>query len=210
MPARRGRGRPPAALRGSLREHVLDCAWVEFGQRGFGAATVQGICKRAGLGLATFYRLFPDKSAIFAEAMQRVSRAISERTMRIDSALSFEDSLVAFGRMFLGFVTDERFSTAIWLLFSEGRNFPELREAFTTMSRPWLDLLAAVIRRHRPLLSADEAFECAQFYSEMVAGAISRERLISDSAPDAARVERTVLLATTIFVRGVGDTHAGR
>src|SRR5262249_37557226 len=54
-----------AELRGTARERLLDAALAEFRERGYAAASLQGIAARAGLTTGAMYWSFRDKEALF-------------------------------------------------------------------------------------------------------------------------------------------------
>lgn len=63
----------PTQQRGiATRERLVDAGRVEFNERGWEGATVRGIVERAEASTGTFYRYFPDLSALLREvAAQR-------------------------------------------------------------------------------------------------------------------------------------------
>lgn len=54
-----------AELRGTARERLLDAALAEFRERGYAAASLQGIAARAGLTKGAIYWSFRDKEDLF-------------------------------------------------------------------------------------------------------------------------------------------------
>jgi AcrR family transcriptional regulator len=69
--SRRGRGRPPAAQRGAgeSRRELIDAAVEEFAERGYQAASVEDVIRRAGLSKGTFYFNFTGKEDLFASVV---------------------------------------------------------------------------------------------------------------------------------------------
>lgn len=55
---------------------VLDAAEVEFGERGFHAASVSSITARAKVSQGTFYIYFPSKEAIFSALVDEIGHAL--------------------------------------------------------------------------------------------------------------------------------------
>jgi AcrR family transcriptional regulator len=69
---RRRRGRPPAGERsaGSSRVELIAAATTVFTERGYDAASVEEIIRRAGLSKGTFYFNFTDKEHLFLAVIQ--------------------------------------------------------------------------------------------------------------------------------------------
>jgi len=57
------------------RDDVLDKALEVFWKKGFESASVQDLVNATGLNRGSLYNTFGDKAALFAEVMQRYSRA---------------------------------------------------------------------------------------------------------------------------------------
>jgi AcrR family transcriptional regulator len=57
--------------RGAARAALLDAARAEFDEAGFEGTDTNRIARRAGYAPQTFYRNFPDKTAIFVETYHR-------------------------------------------------------------------------------------------------------------------------------------------
>lgn len=86
------------------RERILDAAGDIFGRKGFKAATVREICRKAGVNLAAVNYYFRDKTALYNETVRNVLQAAFER-YPVDSGLSPdagpEERLQAFIHAFL-------------------------------------------------------------------------------------------------------------
>lgn len=98
----------PATARGeATRRKLLEAAAVEIGARGFHAASVSSITRRAGVGQGTFYLYFPSKEDALRELVRHMGRALrralAEATAGIDDRLAAER---AGFEAFLGFSRD--------------------------------------------------------------------------------------------------------
>ncbi len=85
----------PRTARGrKTRDKLLQAAEVEFGEKGFYAASISGITHRAGVALGTFYTYFESKEAIYRALVgymsQRVRAWISERVTDAPDRLTAE------------------------------------------------------------------------------------------------------------------------
>ena len=83
---RRARGRPARAQRdeGSSRKELVEAAFTVFVERGYSAASVEEVIRRAGLSKGTFYFNFSGKEDLFfavvEEHLDRPARALMELT----------------------------------------------------------------------------------------------------------------------------------
>ena len=67
----------PATKRGeATRGKLLDAAEHEFGEKGYHAASVSSITRRAGVGQGTFYLYFPSKEEVMRELVRHMGRAL--------------------------------------------------------------------------------------------------------------------------------------
>lgn len=56
------------------RRAVLDAALGELAERGYGAFAIDGVAARAGVARSTIYRLWPDRTALIADAIDELNR----------------------------------------------------------------------------------------------------------------------------------------
>ncbi len=68
-PEPRRRGRPRGANPADTRARILEAATAEFGERGYEAASMRSIARRAGVDPALVHHYFDDKAALVAEAV---------------------------------------------------------------------------------------------------------------------------------------------
>lgn len=67
----------PATSRGeATRQKLLEAAEHEFGEKGFHAASVSSITRRAGVGQGTFYLYFPTKEDAMRELVRYMGHAL--------------------------------------------------------------------------------------------------------------------------------------
>lgn len=78
MPVETATARPrPLTARGEATlRRLLDAAEIEFGERGFHAASVSSITVRAKVSQGTFYIYFPSKEAIFSALVDEIGHAL--------------------------------------------------------------------------------------------------------------------------------------
>lgn len=67
----------PTTARGeATRRRLLDAAEQEFGLKGFHAASVSSITRRAGVAQGTFYLYFPSKETALSELVRHMGREL--------------------------------------------------------------------------------------------------------------------------------------
>jgi AcrR family transcriptional regulator len=155
MPARTrrapGRASQPARrLRGGeagRREAILAAALDEFSARGFAAARLDDVARRAGVAKGTIYLYFRDKEALFQDLVRSVISPLIARfetTVEIDlPARVIAERVVD---LFVREVYGTRRKDVIRLIITEGPRFPKLAEFY------YREVIARVIAAVRALL----------------------------------------------------------
>ena len=110
MPARRRSAKSDSARHRqstNTAEKLVEAALAEFNARGFGGTDTNKIARRAGFAPQTFYRWFPDKTAIFLAAYRRWENqemnAIQSLRGTKSAAKRIVGAIVAHHRAHLGF-----------------------------------------------------------------------------------------------------------
>lgn len=157
---RAGTGRPgksPAAAPGSgrearsaeRREVILNAALDEFADRGFEAARLDDVAKRAGIAKGTIYLYFRDKETLFQELLREMLTPIVGGFETLGLADIPAKQLAERMRdVFVHEVFETRRKDVIRLMISEGRRFPKLAEFYyrEVLSRIF-EALRAVLKR---------------------------------------------------------------
>jgi AcrR family transcriptional regulator len=76
--ARPYRGASPSERVGERRRRLVDAGIDLFGTIGYGAATIEHVCARAGLSKRYFYESFPDLEALLLACYQRCANEIHD------------------------------------------------------------------------------------------------------------------------------------
>lgn len=174
MAPRRSQSRRPAKARATGRRHavpasesrqverrtaILDAALAEFSERGFSAARLDDVARRAGIAKGTIYLYFRDKETLFAELI-RARLVPIVGTLQHMQAADLPIRVLA-DRLIDVFV-DEVFGTprkdVIRLMIGEGSRFPKLAEFYyREVLGPVMDTLSQLLRRaHQRGEIADE------------------------------------------------------
>jgi AcrR family transcriptional regulator len=129
------------------REAILNAALEEFSARGFAAARLDDVARRAGVAKGTIYLYFRDKEALFQELVRSVISPVIAR-FEASAALDLPARLIAerIVELFVREVYGTRRKDVIRLIIAEGPRFPKLAEFY------YREVIARVIPAVRGLL----------------------------------------------------------
>ena len=143
VPASAGR----KARSGERREAILAAALDEFSSRGFEAARLEDVARRAGVAKGTIYLYFRDKESLFQELIRTMLTPLVgtiEAMGQADVPLPvLADRIVD---LFVSQVYETRRKDVVRLMISEGRRFPKLAEFY------YREVLSRIIAAVRALL----------------------------------------------------------
>jgi AcrR family transcriptional regulator len=129
------------------REAILAAALDEFTSRGFAAARLDDVARRAGVAKGTIYLHFRDKDALFQELVRSVLTPLVgtiESGLRTDLPVRvIAETMVD---VFLREVYATRRKDVIRLIISEGTRFPQLAEFY------YREVLSRVLKAMRSLM----------------------------------------------------------
>ncbi|MEQ9641893.1 MAG: TetR/AcrR family transcriptional regulator [Alphaproteobacteria bacterium] len=167
---------------------ILDAAKAEFVERGFEAARIDDIARRAGIAKGTVYLHFPSKEALFL-ALVRVAVVPAVHAMRtlVDTA---EGSSADLLRGMLALIKRELLGTErrllVRLILTEGHRFPDLAATYhDEVVSHGMALIRAVIERGvaRGEFRADAVARFPQLFAAPVVLAVLWEGLFGARAP---------------------------
>jgi AcrR family transcriptional regulator len=149
--AARAAGVQPSAARKARavdrREAILSAALDEFSSRGFEAARLDDVARRAGVAKGTIYLYFRDKESLFQELVRAMLtplvgtiEALGEADLPLPA---LADRIV---ELFVREVYETRRKDVVRLMISEGRRFPKLAEFY------YREVLSRIIAAVRSLL----------------------------------------------------------
>jgi AcrR family transcriptional regulator len=175
MPARTRRtpgraSQPPRRQRGESgrREAILAAALDEFTARGFAAARLDDVARRAGVAKGTIYLYFRDKEALFQDLVRSVISPLIARfetTVEIDlPARVIAERVVD---MFVREVYGTRRKDVIRLIITEGPRFPKLAEFYY---REVISRVIAAVRAllHRAVERGEVAAEALERFPQLL------------------------------------------
>jgi AcrR family transcriptional regulator len=120
------------AKRGAVRrEAILAAALEEFSARGFAAARLDDVARRAGIAKGTIYLYFRDKETLFQELVRsELSPVVGalEQVSHVEAPIR----IIAeqFIELFVREICETRRKDIIRLIISEGPRFPKLAEFY--------------------------------------------------------------------------------
>ena len=112
------------------RAQIVAAAFAEFGEKGFDAARLDDVARRAGIAKGTIYLHFADKAALFREMMERVIAARLDDLEAAPPTGAPHAVLVATVRQFWCFLMSDEFPVMHRLVTAVLPRFPELAEYF--------------------------------------------------------------------------------
>jgi len=113
------------------REAILAAALDEFSARGFAAARLDDVARRAGVAKGTIYLYFRDKESLFQELVRSMLSPIVgqvEAAPMIDLPARVVVEMIA--EVFVREVFGTRRKDVIRLIITEGQRFPKLAEIY--------------------------------------------------------------------------------
>jgi AcrR family transcriptional regulator len=149
--AARAAGVPASAARkarsADRRDAILAAALDEFASRGFEAARLDDVARRAGVAKGTIYLYFRDKESLFQELIRTMLTPLVgtiEALGQSDVPLPMLADRIA--ELFVREVYETRRKDVVRLMISEGRRFPKLAEFY------YHEVLSRIIAAVRSLL----------------------------------------------------------
>ncbi len=127
-PSRLGARTAKAAAR---REAILDAALDEFSARGFAAARLDDVARRAGVAKGTIYLHFKDKEALFQELILfQLSPVVGTFESALASDLPLRTVVDQAIEIFVHEIYGTHRKQVMRLIISEGPRFPTLAEFY--------------------------------------------------------------------------------
>ena len=127
MESKSRRGRPASDAAEALTETILDVATGLFLEQGYAATSLEMIAAAAHVGKHTLYRRFPDKAALFVEAIVRGVPAVE---VAVEAGDTFPPlrRLRALAAAALDSAVSPQTIRFMRVAIGEGARFPELAE----------------------------------------------------------------------------------
>lgn len=127
---------------------ILAAALEVFAERGFQAARLEEVAKRAGVSKGALYLYFETKADLFrAVVTDAISPNLERVKMMAAAAVPFEQAVrMGVGMLARHVVTDRRITGVVKLVIAESRNHPELATIWhETVVQPGITLMSGLI-----------------------------------------------------------------
>lgn len=155
-----------------------------FAEKGFAAAKLEEIARRAGVSKGTLYLYFPDKAELFRAV---VRDAIAPNVEAITSSIGSLEAPIAdvIGMFLVGFAEREArlpIGAVAKIVIGESRNFPELARVWhDEIAAKAISALAGIIeraQRRNEIRPGDPRLYAFSLVGPMVLGALWRATLV--------------------------------
>jgi TetR/AcrR family transcriptional repressor of mexJK operon len=200
--ARRAAGRPTRDAAADLHHHLLDRALEEFLTHGFGAASIEGIARAAGVHKDTIYRQFGTKEALYHECVRRALETMA-RPLRASVAAPHDvaQTLAGVMRQIHRTFTAPRTQKFTSMTVTQAALFPDLAEAARADSRAYLEPLADYLRQLQRdgTLQFDDPLEAAELLAIAALGGV---RFLYEPTLQGAELDAFVERRLALFLRG--------
>ncbi len=203
---RPGAGRPTREQAEQRHEELLDHALELFLKKGFEVTTIAAIAAGVGMAKRSVYARYPNKAALFKAAVQR---AIDEwivpvEVLRQAESDDLEATLTAVARIRMANATTPAGLRLQRIINTESYRFPEIfTQAFEQGTRPTIDFLADLLRRHAHAgaVSVTKPEIAATAFLSMVVGGPLRS-IVWGKAIDPSTVEERIRFCVRLFLEG--------
>jgi TetR/AcrR family transcriptional repressor of mexJK operon len=200
-------GRPKDVAK---RELILAAAESVFFAQGFSAATIERIAADAGVSKVTVYGHFGDKETLFEAVITREVARIEAAAQQLNTDhASLEQSLIALGEIFIGFVLSPRVINFDRLLSADAAKNPALAGRFMEAGpRRIKGLVETIIARGDTSgeLTVSDLRQAAEDLVGLWLGLAKMEAqmgLLGELSPDV--VSARVRHGTSVFLRAYGS-----
>jgi AcrR family transcriptional regulator len=126
-----------------VREAVLDAAFAELDEHGYGSFSIEGVARRSGVHKTTIYRRWPTREALLVYALD----TRSDRDLPVPNAGSLQAELQQFGEVVLAKLTSKHGNALLKSLVSAVDESPDVREKVGKFWSERLDVGAGLLSR---------------------------------------------------------------
>lgn len=111
---------------------IIEAALQEFAQKGFAAARLEDVAKRAGIAKGTIYRYFDDKEGVFLACMETLATPAFDElnSFLVATQLPTRDLLKLLIHKVHSLLSEGDLPILMRIILKEGDNFPKLTEYY--------------------------------------------------------------------------------
>jgi AcrR family transcriptional regulator len=200
-------GRPTREQAEQRHTELLDRALELFLEKGFELATIDAIAAAVGMTKRTVYGLYADKTALFKATIQRAIERwiVPVETLRAAETDDLEATLIAVARIRMNNAVSPAGLRLQRIINSESYRFPEIFTiAYEQGSRPTIDFLADLLRRHarKKTIDVEKPEIAATAFLSMVVGGPLRA-IVWGGNVDKAALEERIHYCVRLFLNGI-------
>jgi AcrR family transcriptional regulator len=138
---------PRLAKAAARRDAIIDAALDEFSSRGFAAARLDDVARRAGVAKGTIYLYFEDKESLFQELIRtKMTPVVGALEQAFAGELPLRAVVDQAIEVFLREIYGTKRREVMRLIISEGPRFPAIAEFY------YREVLSRMLRAVRGLL----------------------------------------------------------
>ena len=131
------------------RDAVLAAAETEFGGRGFSGASLNTICRKAGISKGSLFQYFTDKADMYAHlaelASRRIRTAMEAEVARLPVDTDFFGSLDELTGAWIGYFYDHPRDRALTAATNLEHDAPARAAVRATVNRHYLEVLTPLV-----------------------------------------------------------------
>lgn len=205
---RSARGRPRQLDDTARRERLIAAAEHVFVEMGYGAASMDGIARRAGMSKKTIYQVFETKEDLFTAVIDSRKAALAAMIEGegSDELHDPEDVLRRFLQQIARFVLAPRQAALYRLAVAESQRAPELANAFHRegSTKACFALMQWLASQHeRGILHVPDSESAAKMLFYMAIAELQMRLLIGECRePDVSAIDERVDYAVRLFLDG--------
>jgi TetR/AcrR family transcriptional regulator, mexJK operon transcriptional repressor len=201
---KRGPGGRPTREEAERRHRaLLATAFRLFLDKGWDGASVEEISRQAGVAKGFIYARYPDKGALFTEAIERLM-ADAMGTMHLPEPLpdDIEEGLFTFGRKLLDVALQPEALAFYRQFVAEAGRLPDLARLFVERN-PLRALIIEVLQTYadRGVIGLDDPRLMAEHFAILVVG-VPRMMALFVGREQPAEEERRLRAAVRLFLDG--------
>ncbi|OCX60559.1 transcriptional regulator [Thioclava sp. SK-1] len=195
------------------RSQILNGAWKIFAQQGFDAASMNNICKAAGVSKGTIYVYFSDKQELLvALVTERRQKFLQEITSLLASHGSTQDRLLATALALGRLMTSDDVVRVQRMVIAVAERMPDLgRQFYDAGAQHFLGLMSNWLcaETQAGRLWTPDPVIAAQHFAELASAGIWRRRLFGHAldAPTHDAIDHVAQEAVRVFIAAYGPHH---
>jgi AcrR family transcriptional regulator len=171
------------------RAVILEATLDELAEVGYGALTVEGVARRAGVSKATVYRHWDGKLELVCDAVVRLKQMVQPPPETGD----IRERIAGMVRGLADMLATSRFATCIPALVSAAERDPALREFHHRTSAERRSILVGLLDDARDAGHLDPSVDTDQL-AELLVGPLFLRRLMTPTPFPAAEVDQLLAL----------------